>query len=98
MRKSHAKWIEFLFGPLLWVIGFFYRSYIANRARVAALKTNAKVAGLLKVITVLVLAGWILTWFFASEESRTRLVDEVKQSIGGFEVKPEQPQSGTQQD
>jgi len=73
VRKSHAKWIEFLFGPLLWVIGFFYRSYIANRARVAALKTNAKVAGLLKV-------------------------GEVKQSIGGFEVKPEQPPRGTQQD
>lgn len=98
MRKSYAKWIDFLFGPLLWVVGFFYRSYIANRARVVTLKTNAKVAGLLKAITVLVLAGWILIWFFASDESRTRLVDEVKQSIGGFEVKPEQPPGGTQQD
>ena len=39
----------------------------------------------LKAITILVLAGWILTWFFASEESRNRLTDEVRQSIG-FEL------------
>ena len=82
MRKSFAKWIDFLYGPFFRVIGFFYRSYTANRARIAALKANPKVAAFLKVITVLVLVGWILTWFFASEESRTRLADDVKQSIG----------------
>ena len=98
MRKSYAKWIEFLYGPFFRVIGFFYRAYTANRARVAAFKANAKVSAFLKAVTVLVLVGWIMIWFFASEESRTRLVDEVKQSIGGFEVKPEQPPSGTQQD
>jgi len=64
MRKSHAKWIEFLYGPFFKVIGFFYRSYTANRARIAALKANAKVAVFLRAITVLVLVGWILTWFF----------------------------------
>jgi len=82
VRKSFAKWIDFLYGPFFRVIGFFYRSYTANRARIAALKANPKVAAFLKVITVLVLVGWILTWFFASEESRTRLADDVKQSIG----------------
>jgi hypothetical protein len=29
-----------------------------------------------------ILLGWILIWYFASDESRTRLVDDVKQSIG----------------
>lgn len=29
-----------------------------------------------------ILVGWILIWYFASEESRTSLVDDVKQSIG----------------
>jgi hypothetical protein len=85
VRKSLAKWIDFLYGPFFRVIGFFYRSYTANRARIAAFKANAKVAVFLKAITILVLAGWILTWFFASEESRNRLTDEVRQSIG-FEL------------
>ena len=85
MQKSYAKWIDFLYGPFFRVIGFFYRTYTANRARVAALKANQKVAALLKILAVLVLVGWILTWFFASEESRQRLTDEVKQSIGVFD-------------
>ncbi len=85
MQKSYAKWINFLYGPFFRVIGFFYRTYTANRARVAALKANQKVAAFLKILAVLVLVGWILTWFFASEESRQRLTDDVKQSIGIFE-------------
>jgi hypothetical protein len=98
VRKSYAKWIDFLYGPFFRVIGFFYRSYTANRARIAAFKANAKVSAFLKAATVLVFVGWILIWFFASEESRTRLTDEVKQSIGGFELKPEQLQDVTEQD
>jgi len=96
VRKSYAKWIDFLYGPFFKVIGFFYRSYTANRARVEALKANARVAVFLKAITVLVLVGWILTWFFASEESRTRLADEVKQSIG-FDMNPENSPAQTDQ-
>jgi hypothetical protein len=92
VQKSIAKWIDFLYGPFFRVAGFFYRVYTANRARVeaiksnakvsAAIKSNAKVSAFLKLLAVLVLVGWILTWFFASEESRTRLVDDVKHSIG----------------
>jgi len=85
VQKSYAKWIDFLYGPFFRVIGFFYRTYTANRARVAALKANLKVAAFLKILALLVLVGWILTWFFASEESRQRLTDDVKQSIGIFE-------------
>jgi len=29
-----------------------------------------------------ILVGWILIWYFASDERRTSLVDDVKQSIG----------------
>ena len=87
MQKTYAKWIEFLYGPFFKVIGFFYRIYKANRARVETLKANQKVSAFLKLITVLILVGWILTWYFASEESRNRLGDEVKQTIGGFDSK-----------
>ncbi|MDH3390007.1 MAG: hypothetical protein OEN02_19140 [Gammaproteobacteria bacterium] len=84
MQKPLAKWIDFLYGPFFRVIGFFYRSYTANRARVAKLKSNEKVAAFLKLMAILILVGWILIWFLASDESRTRLVDDIKQSIGGF--------------
>lgn len=84
MQKKHARWMEFLFGPMLRVIGFFYNSYTANRARAARLRANATVAAFLKVLAVLVLVGWILIWMFASDESRNRLTEEVKQTIGGF--------------
>jgi len=90
VQKSYAKWIDFLYGPFFRVIGFFYRTYTANRARVAALKTNQKVAAFLKMLAVLVLLGWILTWFFASDESRQRLTEEVKQSIGILDGKADQ--------
>jgi hypothetical protein len=82
VRKPYSKWIEFLYAPLFKVIGFFYRAYTTNRARVASLKANAKVASFIRFMAMAILLGWILIWYFASEESRTRLVDDVKQSIG----------------
>ena len=90
MHKPYAKWIDFLYGPFFKVIGFFYRVYTANRARVESLKSNPKVSAFLKLLAVLVLIGWILIWFFASEESRNRLTDDVKQSIGIFDSEPDQ--------
>jgi hypothetical protein len=89
MQKKYARWIEFLYGPFFRVIGFFYRSYTANRARVERIKSHEGFAAFLKIVTVLVLVGWILIWMFASEESRNRLTDEVKQTIGGSE--PDSP-------
>ena len=82
MRKPYSRWIEFLYGPFFKVIGFFYRAYTANRARIASLKANAKVASFIRFMAMAILLGWILIWYFASDESRTRLVDDVKQSIG----------------
>ena len=84
MQQKYAKWIDFLYGPFFRVIGFFYRIYSANRARVARIRANQKVAAFLKLVTVLIFIAWILVWLFASEESRNRLTEEVRQTIGDF--------------
>jgi len=82
MQTKYSKIVNFLYGPYFKVAGFFYRIYTANRARVERLKANQIFSVLLKGFTVLVLLAWILIWMFASDESRTRLVDDVRQSIG----------------
>ena len=51
---------------------------------VERLKASKRVAALLRLLAVVVLVGWILIWLFASEDSRNRLTQEVKQTIGGF--------------
>ena len=80
--RSFAEWIEFLYGPFFRVIGFFYRIYSANRARFERLRENARVAGLLRALAVIVLIGWILVWYLAPDERRHRLTEEVKQTLG----------------
>ncbi|MGB5330766.1 MAG: hypothetical protein WBO58_21350 [Gammaproteobacteria bacterium] len=82
MQKPYSRWVEFLYGPFFKVIGFFYRSYTTNRARIAKLKANEKISSFIRFMAMAILVGWILIWYFASDESRTRLVDDVKQSIG----------------
>ena len=84
VRKAYPKWVIFLYGPIFRVIGFFYRVYTANRTRLQKLKANETVSSLIKFTTILILLGWLLTWYLASEESRDSLVDDVKQSIGGL--------------
>jgi len=69
------------------VIGFFYRSYTANRARVERFKAREKVALFFKLLTVVILAAWILVWMIAPDESRNRLTEEVRQTLGGFAPK-----------
>ena len=90
MPKSYSRWIEFLYGPFFKVIGIFYRAYTANRARVEKLKANEKISAFIKFMTIAVLLGWFLIWAFATDESRTSLVDEVKQSIGFTESPSDQ--------
>ncbi len=84
MQIPYSKWIDFLFGPMLRVIGFFYRTYQANRARLAKLKSNPKVAATIRFLAVAILLGWILIWMFASDASRSRLTDEFRRSLDGF--------------
>ena len=82
MQTKFSRVINFLSGPYFKVVGFFYRIFSANRARVERLRANQTFAAILKGLTLLVLVGWILIWLFASDHDRTRLVDEVRQSIG----------------
>ena len=84
MGKSFSQWVDFLYGPIFRVIGFFYRTYTANRARVARIRENAGVAVVLRVLAVLLLVGWILVWYFAPDESRDRLADEIRQIFGEY--------------
>ena len=82
MQTKFSRVINFLYGPYFKVVGFFYRIFSTNRARIERLKANQTFSAILKSFTVLVLVGWILIWMFATDEDRTRLVDEVRQSIG----------------
>ena len=90
MATRLQQWIDFLYGPIFRVIGFFYRIYRANRDRVATLTGREKVASLLQNGAVILLIAWILIWFFASDESRNRLTQEVQDSIGGLGSQPEE--------
>lgn len=85
VQKPYPKWAVFLFGPLLSVIGFFYRSYTANRARLAEFRSNPKVAFVLKALALLVLFGWLLVWLFAPDGNRGRLTEEFRQAIEGVD-------------
>lgn len=98
MRNTVWKWIDFLYGPFFRVIGFFYRSYKANRAAVARFMAKRKVSAVMQFLAILFLLGWILVWMFASEESRTRLSDEIKQTLGGFDFNSQQQEPGGNRD
>jgi hypothetical protein len=82
--KSFSQWIDFLYGQIFRVIGFFYRTYTANRTRVARIRENAGVAAVLRVLAVLLLVGWILIWYLAPDDSRDRLNDEIRQVFGEY--------------
>lgn len=82
MEKPWSRWIMFLYGPLFKIIGFFYRNYSSNRARVARLKSNKRVATVIQALTIAMLLGWFVIWYFTDDDRGIGLIDEVKQSIG----------------
>lgn len=84
LPRTFAEWIDFLYGPLFRVIGFFYRSYTANRARFARLTGSAGMSMLLRALAILILVAWILIWYFAPDEERNRLTEEVQKSFDGL--------------
>jgi hypothetical protein len=83
VNKSFSEWIDFLYGPIFRVIGFFYRVYTANRARFERFKQSAGIATALRALAVLILIGWILVWYFAPDDSRDRLSEEIRKTFGG---------------
>ena len=98
MSPRLARIIDFLYGPFFRIGGFFYRTYSANRERLRRFKSREGVARVLQGLTVLVLFAWILVWLFASDDDRSRLTEEVRQSIGGFGVETEGNSSETDAD
>ena len=89
-RSQTTSWLKFLFGPWIWLIGFFYRSYTTNRDRLAGLMARPWAAALIKTAVVVTFLAWIVIWLFASDESRTRLTDEVKEQLRGLDLMSEQ--------
>ena len=82
VAKPYHQWIQFLYGPIFKVIGFFYRAYTTNRGRVENLKSREKIASFIRNAAVIILLAWILIWYLAPEGSSDRLAEEVKQTIG----------------
>jgi len=84
MQANHRElsWYAFLVGPPFRLIGFFYRTYHANRSRLAGFASKSWVSSGLRKVMVLTLFLWIAIWLFASDESRNRLTDAVKQNFG----------------
>ena len=82
VTKPYQQWIQFLYGPIFKVIGFFYRIYKTNRGRIEDLKSRKGVSSFIKNAAVILLLGWILIWIFAPQGSSDRLAEEVRQTIG----------------
>jgi hypothetical protein len=64
------------------MIGFFYRIYKSNRDWIEGLKSGDKISFFIRNATLIILAIWLLVWYFAPEGSGDRLVEEVKDTIG----------------
>ncbi len=84
MAKPYQQWIQFLYGPIFKVIGFFYRAYTTNRGRIENLKSREKIASFIGNAALIILLGWILIWYLAPEGSSDRLTEEVKETFGGM--------------
>lgn len=80
-EEPGSGWYAFLFGPPFKLIGFLYRTYHANRDRAAGLTSKPGVSATLKKVAVLTLVLWIAIWLLASEESRNRLTEAVRQNF-----------------
>lgn len=89
MAKRLQEWIGFLYRPYLKVISFIYQIYCSNRARFKRLTEGKMVSSLIQYGAVILLLVWILIWFFASDESRGKLTQEVKESLGSFNFQTE---------
>lgn len=76
--ERKTNWVRILFGPSLAVIGFFYRSYQSNRARLDRFMGQPQVASVFKVLVAVTFLAWIGIWMLATDESRDRLTDAVE--------------------
>lgn len=89
MAKRLQRWINFLFSPFLNFVGYIYRIFRTNRDRIEKLKAEKTISFFIRNGAIIVLLVWILIWFFASDESRVRLTQEVKESLSGLSPQTE---------
>jgi len=82
VAKPFQQLIQFLYGPIFKIIGFFYRAYTTNRARIEHLKSQQKIAAFIRNGAVFILVVWIFIWYFGPGDSGEQLAEEVKESIG----------------
>ena len=86
MKPTAKKIFDFLYGPFFAVLDFFMRHYKANRARLDDFMSKDRVSAFLQGLAVLILVVWIIVFYFAPEEERNKLTQQVQQ---GFEqIKP----------
>lgn len=78
------RWYSFLFGPPFKLIGFFYRTYHANRVRLAALVSKPRVSSGLRTVMVLTLVLWIATWLIVPNETPNRFTDAIQENFGSL--------------
>jgi len=82
--RREFSWCAFLLGPPFRLIGFFYRTYQANRKRLTTLGSKQWASSGSRIVMLLTLFLWIAVWLLASEQSRSRLTDAVQQYFGGI--------------
>lgn len=82
MNMPWQKIFQFLYGPFFMVLDFFMRNYRLNRQRLGSLLARRGVSSFLQNAAIALLIIWILIFVFASDESRSRLTEEVKQNFG----------------
>ena len=81
MKPTVKKIFDFLYGPFFAVLDFFMRHYKANRERLDNFMSKEKVSSFLQGLAVVILVIWIITFYFAPEEKRKELTQEMKQSF-----------------
>ena len=85
MARPYQQWIQFLYGPIFKVIGFFYRTYKTNRDWIENIKSGEKASSFIKNAAIIILLGWILIWYFAPQGSGDSLTEAVKGTVGDLE-------------
>ena len=88
MKPTAKKIFDFLYGPFFAVLDFFMRHYKTNREHLDNFMNKDKVSSFLQGLAVLILVIWIIVFYFAPEDKRKQLTQEIQKSF-------EQLKSGT---
>ena len=81
LKPTAKKIFDFLYGPFFAVLDFFMRHYKSNRERLDNFMSKEKVSSFLQGLAVLILVVWIVVFYFAPEEKRKQLTQEIQQSF-----------------